>query len=282
MEYENYEIINNEFEKKYVNVHKEERKSCSHTSNMQDIVYKIQENSSESTRFVDNAPTCVNSDSCESNKSETKSLAKKDKGIDYLFIFFCIRVFHFAIYYFKYFLDVLINNQKFDKNQILWLFPIFNDSKKEILEMNNAEFKYFIIGYVNKFEREILTNKKMNESYRSFIEDVIYNFEWNNHSFDEYHVTNIYSFESDLHYLIDIIDKMHLPVSKNKVRELIRKHLNLFDYYTENPDKKSINVNLSDTVYNGYTYIQSEIFNIASRGFSWLGNISGLSSFVSN
>ncbi len=101
------------------------------------------------------------------------------------------------------------------------------------------------------------------------------------YSFDEYHLTNIYSFESDLHYLIDIIDKMHLPVSKNKVRELIRKHLNLFDYYTENPDNKSLNINLSDTVYNGYSYIQSEMYNIASRGFSWLGNISGLSSFVS-
>ena len=101
----------------------------------------------------------------------------KDKGIDYLFIFIILRIFHFMIFYIKIFLDILLTHPKFDKSQILWWFPFLQN---EIVQnMNANEFRYFILGYLDKVERELLTNKKTHENYRLFIDDIIYNFDWN-------------------------------------------------------------------------------------------------------
>lgn len=286
MEYDNYEIISEEN-----HFYKNDKSSQNKEDNRKPVGKKEKKVKSDEKVQIEEPKKSEmedKGDSREDNIPDQKDVAdqksnivKKDKGIDYLFIFVCIRAIHFFVYYFKYFLESVFNNPKFDKNQVLWLFPIINANKKEISDMNNAEFRIFIIGYINRFEKEILTNKKMNESYRAFVEDVIYNFEWNNQIFDENHVTTQYSFESDLHYIIDIIEKLHLPVSKNKLRDFIRKYINLFDHYTESPDNKKINVNLSEAFYSSYTYLQGEIVNIVSKGFSWFGSVSGLSNLHS-
>jgi hypothetical protein len=196
---------------------------------------------------------------------------KKDKGIDYLFIFITVRIFHFFLVYFKYFLELLISHPKFDKNQILWWFPIFKNYDV-ILDMNNQEFKVFILGFINKFEKEILTNKNTIDPYRIFIDDVIYNFEWNLHEKNleskNLSFSTSYSFESDLHYIIDIISKLHLPISQNKIRNTLNLLIEKFDLYTESPEKNRIN--LKDTFYNCYQYVHTEVYNYVTQAFSWI------------
>lgn len=199
----------------------------------------------------------------------------KDKGIDYLFIFIILRIFHFLIFYIKIFLDILLTHPKFDKSQILWWFPFLQN---EIVQnMNANEFRYFILGYLDKVERELLTNKKTHENYRLFIDDVIYNFDWNlcdkNLQFEKKHVTEKYSFESDLHYLTDIIEKLHLPFSQVKLRDNCKYIIETFDSYTEAPQLN--NLQFSEAFYKIYSYVQNEFISIASNTFSKIGPMLG-------
>lgn len=209
----------------------------------------------------------------ETHNAESEKLLnknKKDKGIDYLFIFVLIRFFHFFVVYFKYFMELVISHPKFDKNQVLWWFPIFKNNEV-ILNMNTVEFKLFILGFINKFEKEILTNKNTVEAYRVYIDDVIYNFDWNlldkNQEFKSLHFSSVYSFESDMHYIIDIISKLHLPISQNRLRDTLNLLLEKYDFYTESPEKNK--VNLKDTFYNCYQYVHTELLSFASQAFSW-------------
>lgn len=218
----------------------------------------------------------LNNQSSENSKSSKLLVetVKKDKTIDYMFIFFTIRLVHFFIYYFKYLLELIVSHPNFEKNQILWWFPIFKDNHV-IQSMNNTEFNLFVIGYINKFEKEVLLNNKINESYRVFIDDVVYNYEWNlkekNLNYDEKHFSKIYSFNSDLHYLIDIILKLHLPISKNKIRDTIHDFIELYDSFTESPQNN--NFSIKDYIYKMYQYLQRELYGFISKGFSYLGSV---------
>lgn len=218
----------------------------------------------------------LNNQSSENSKSSKVLVenVKKDKTIDYMFIFFIIRLVHFFIYYFKYLLELIVSHPKFEKNQILWWFPIFKENES-IQSMNNKEFNFFIIGYINKFEREVLQNNKINESYRLFIDDVVYNFEWNlsekSLNFEEKHFSRKYSFNSDLHYLIEIILKLHLPISKNKIRDTINDFVELYDSFTESPQNNKFS--MKDYVYNMYQYLQGELYGLISKGFSYFGSV---------
>lgn len=185
---------------------------------------------------------------------------RRSVHIDFLVIFVAIRLVHTFLFYLKYFINILTSQHKFDKNQILWLFP-FIGQDATVNEMNQAEFRYFIIGYVNKFEREILLNQKISLTYRTFIDDVIHNFEWRldekEQEFQENHVSKKYNFQKDLHYITDIVSKLHLPIPRSKFENGFETAVSLFDSYTESPHLNTKGA--CDLVLKTMQYIQSEV-----------------------
>ena len=207
------------------------------------------------------------------NKDQTSG-EPKNVSIDYFVIFVAIRLAHSFLFYLKYFVELLTSQKSFDKNQILWLFPYLSEITT-VKEMNQTEFKYFIVGYVNKLEREILLNQKIAQSYRSFIDDVIYNFEWRSQEkktdFDENHLFKRYNFKSDLHYLTDIVARLHLPIARTKFESGFDATVRLFDSYTESPH---LNKNgACDLILRSLQYIQGEVQSFFLKGFQFFAGM---------
>lgn len=220
--------------------------------------------------------------------TKAKSGFRKDKGIDYLFLFISVRVFHTALYVFKSVLQLCVTNRLSDlifgsvvhvlKRLLLDVMPATRTAGivERIERMSTSEFCAFLCALLDTFEEDMLRNKSVDEQYRQFLGDVTRFYVWSKRPASDTadasagasepnetemgYVTQRYTFERDLHYMRDVLKRLHVGVSDESFSQTFHKVLRYFDVMTENVESitvRRVQMGVSDGMYAVLERVQS-------------------------
>jgi hypothetical protein len=215
--------------------------------------------------------------------TKSKSGFRKDKGIEYLFLFISVRLFHTTLYIFKSVLQLCVTNRLSDlifgsvvnvlRRLLLDVLPVTRTTGivERIECMTTSEFCTFLCALLDSFEEDVLCNKSIDEQYRQFLGDVTRYYVWSKRhdagtgassleEADVGYVTQRYTFERDLHYMRDVMKRLHMGVSDESFSKTFHTLLRYFDVMTENVENitvRKMTMGVSDGMYAVLERVQS-------------------------